>query len=161
MKTDKISFGTKPLIGDFSARVGLPKYKKTLTDGIFDAFQQLTKNNVDDELALSFGIKPVSKSTYCDVLDLSYFKKEDGDKTGMFFKSSIGFSLASLENLSRKNITKLILQSYELLTQSKAKSGVISAIPIQKSEIKISQAHKDSIDKLLNEFSYDDSSSLV
>lgn len=46
MKTDKISFGTKPQIGDIAASCALSKYKKVLTDGLFDAFEKLSKKNI-------------------------------------------------------------------------------------------------------------------
>jgi hypothetical protein len=119
MKTDKVSFGTRPLIGDIVATKGLPKYKQKLTEGIFDAFEKLSKNGIDDQFSINIGPKRGAKK------------------------------------LSRKDISKFIIDSYEKLTKSNKQTTTTCGYP-KPAKTKVSKSHSEKIEKLLNLFGFDD-----
>lgn len=114
MKTDKVSFGTRPRISEINAMSGLPKYKLALTDGILSAFEKLSQNGVDDVLELAISPKFDAKRRTTDVLKLSYLK----DKA---VQSSVVLSPRRLQNLSPSRISKLIISAYNEMKSSKSK----------------------------------------
>lgn len=191
MKTDKISFGTKPSIGVFMADVGLRKYNEKLTEGILDAFEKLSKNGINDELNLHLGVNgtqkqmgqikvsqrsyqkfkrnllknklinptvDIPKKFFNDILQLSY-KPEGQIKS----QSSKVLYPKKLEKLSKENISKLILETYEKLKISNIHRESANGIPYQKpnSIIYNSEAQTKKIEELIDKFGYDDSSLLV
>lgn len=151
MKTDKISFGTTPLIGNIAARNGLPKYKKGLADGIFDAFQKLATNNINDKLYIRLGIKKGAKKVSTDALEISYYPNRTQKST----KSSFAFSPKTLEKFSKKRISNLILETYEKLKISNKETDAVSDYPCPSSK-KISNIHSKKINELLDAFGIDD-----
>lgn len=155
MKTDKVSFGTKPLIGDMSAHNGLRKYNVKLTDGIIDAFEKLSKNNVDDKLILKIGQKTGAKKDTTDAIEIYLWVK--GDNGNDFHpKSSIVFSPKTLQKFSRKSISELILNTYKKLTLSTRKANAnVYSYPL-KSLNKISKSHEAKIEDLTDKFGFDD-----
>lgn len=155
MKTDKISFGTKPVIGEISAHTGLTKYKRKITYGIYDAFQQLSKNNADDELYIIIGMSSKDKNLSSDLLELSYWNKVTEADAKTTIKSSLTLDPKYLEKLSKKVIVKKILDSYELLKGSNKQTDTIVGHPLP-GENKPSKAHKEVIEKLKNEFGFGD-----
>lgn len=149
MKTDKISFGTNPYIFDTGAYKGLPKYKKTLTEGIIDAFVKLSHNNTDDKLFLNIMPKFGAKRPTTDIIEISYHPIMNEA-----CQSSIVISPKSLEKKSKKHISKLLINIYEELKKSnqqiKTSGGDISGTPK-----KISKKHSKLLDKL-NPYLYSD-----
>lgn len=155
MKTDKVSFGTTPLIGDIAARNGLRKYNVKLTDGIIDAFEKLSQNNVDDKLIINIGRKVGAKKDTTDALEISlWLKRENSPYADL--KSSIVFSPKTLQRFSKKSISELILNTYKKLTQSTRKANAnVYSYPL-KSLNKISKSHEAKIEDLTNKFGFDD-----
>jgi hypothetical protein len=153
MKTDKISFGTRPYIGWFMADSGLPKYNEKLAGGILNAFETLAKNGVDDEFYIHLGMKDGAKSKYIDVLQLSHKSKGKAESSTALNPDSWVFKL-----LPEKYISKIILNNYKKLTTSTKQKNVASDIPFQNpdSEISISKTHQEKITKLIKKFGLDD-----
>lgn len=180
MKTDKISFGTKPYIGDYMAEVGLPKYKKALTEGILDAFEKLAKNGVNDVLSLHLGVNGKQKDLgrvrvylnndkshniigipekfYNDVLQLSYMPEGATE-----YQSSTTLNPKIWGNFPKKFISKLIINTYKKLTKSNKNNEIATGIPYQKPGKKLytSEAHQQKINELVDKFGSDDSGLLT
>lgn len=153
MKTDKISFGTKPQIGDMSASISLPKYKKVLTDAIYDTFTKWKENGINDEISFCFGPNIKAKKRTTDVLNIDYFTKNDS--TGKLdYQSSINLSPRTLEKKSKKELIVFFEAIYSQLQKSNKKvQGYGCSYGMH---TKITKAHQENIDKLLSEFGFDD-----
>lgn len=116
MKTDKISFGTKPSIGYISAQSGLPKYSDRLTQGIYNAFYELSHNGINDQFIINIKPKPKAKNPLTDHIELLYFNSQNT------YQSSITLSPRNLARLEINEISKKLVDSYKLLKQSTKKS---------------------------------------
>lgn len=155
MKTDKISFGTKPLIGDIAAHKGLRKYNARLTDGILDAFEKLSQNNVDDLLVINLGHKIGAKKDTTDALEISLWQKLKNSPC-MTFKSYMVFSPRTLQKFSKKHISELILNTHKKLTKKNIETNAgVFGYPSTSSN-KISAAHESKIETLTTKFGFDD-----
>lgn len=151
MKTDKISFGTKPQIGCISVENGLTKYKKKLSYGILDAFTKLSANGVDDMLVINVKRDTKAKRPTTDILELAYFTDKD-------FKSSTILSPKGLQKLNAKAISKKIQTIYKYLTRSNQKEETHGSYPemLLTGMKKLSIQHKKALTKLKNSFGFDD-----
>jgi hypothetical protein len=113
MKIDKISFGTRPQIGELQAKLGLPKYNINLTTGILEAFDKLSLNRINDTInVLIYPRFKNQKITNTDFLQLSYSNRRD--KRGF---SNI-FNPEKIQKLSKKEVSKFIINGYEQLKNS-------------------------------------------
>ncbi len=152
------NFGTRPLIGDIAANNGLRKYNINLTKGILDAFEKLSKNNIDDELVLNIGHKTGAKKYATDSLELLFFKKDFSKNTpnSLICQSSVSFSPKTLEKMTAKKITQLLLNSYEKL--KKCTTLNLYNIDNYASSPKkcITKPHAIKINELCQKFGYDD-----
>jgi len=158
MKTDNISFGTSPSIGSNMATAGLPKYKMALTEGIYDAFDKLSKNGIDDNVNIHLGVNSKAKSKYTNVIEFCYRPKDK-----QFDQSSKAFSPKSLEKLSKNQISELFITTYKKLTKSKKMAKLAKGIPYEKpgTNISVTKEHKDLIIKLDDKFGWNDSNFFV
>lgn len=153
MKTDKISFGTNPFIGEISAKTGLPKYRKSLTNGIFDAFEKLSQNGTDDTIYIKLGPRKGAKKISTEALEISYFI--NNGKANPICKSAIAFSPKTLEKFSKYRISKLILDTYEKLKKSNKKTDAVIDYP-SRARNNISNTHLKKIGELVKLFGMDD-----
>lgn len=153
MKIDKTSFGTHTTIGELAAKIALPKYNQSLSEGIFDAFQKLRENGTNDELDLFFALKQKTKNTYNDTLVFNYFEKEGQNSSKL--KSRFTFNPQLVEHFSKEKISTLILKIYEKLKVTTKKADFISGYPSSKTEI-LNNTHKEKINLLLDKFGVDD-----
>ena len=75
---------------------------------------------------------------------------------GIIYKSSMSFSPKTLQKFSKKEISKLILDTYEKLTKSKkiSKEGVVnySSRPLKK----VTEVHTKKIIELTTKYGFDD-----
>lgn len=153
MKTDKISFGTRPTIGCFTAELGLSKYREGLTSGILDAYEKLSKNKINDSIDIKIGVKKEGKSKYVDSLEIFYYPKYDKNVP----QSSEAFNPRELEKLTVEKISELILKTYENLktsmTQKNTLSGMLTQHHPNEKSIK---CPLDKIRKLTDIFGTDD-----
>lgn len=155
MKTDKISFGTNPRIGEMSANIALPKYSNKLTEGIIDAFTKLAKNDINDELIINIGRKRDAIRPTTDVLELSYWAKKPDSGSESTFISSTSFSPKTLSKMTTKSISELILKTYEGLKNSPKKTNLVAYYP-QASKTKTTAFQQERINVLLDKFGFDD-----
>ncbi|MCQ2790121.1 MAG: hypothetical protein MJ229_07070 [bacterium] len=149
------NFGTKCMIGEFSARLGLRNCDENITKSIYQALKKLSKNKANDTLVLSLGTNGKTADT---ILNLSYF---DGSNK---CKSFIYYNLKNLENintLSKKGIKKLITSGYKVLAgKTDCKASKITQLPICDTNIQPSKKNLAMIEKLIKKFGFDDSSLL-
>lgn len=115
MKTDNISFGTKPSIGYISAQNGLPKYSDRLAQGIYNAFSELSSNGINDQFIINIKPKPKAKNPLTDHIELLYFNPQNT------YQSSITLSPRNLAKLQINEISRKLVDSYKLLKQSTQK----------------------------------------
>lgn len=153
-KIDSQPFGTKPLIGDIAANNGLRKYRINLTKGIFDAYEQLAANNIGDQLNINIGHKRGAKRYETDVICISRWIK---DGTGQLrLNGSVSLSPKTLEKLSKTQVSKLIMKTYEKLKVStkNCKIGVdnYASRPMKK----VSKKHAEIIKELIKKYGFDD-----
>lgn len=154
MKTDKVSFGTKPMIGYMSGTNGLLKCRESLSTNLFHAFKTLSKNGIDDQLAFNFGIKHGAKKKTTDTLEILYFAKDEQKPTDYIYKSSMAFSPKTLEKLSKKKLIALVLDTYEKLKKSTDKSNSGGGYPMGCP--RVSKRHENKIKALIDSFGFDD-----
>lgn len=146
---NKLSFGTKPLIGDNQSYRALPKYGINIANGILNAFERLSKNGIDDQLVINMGRNTSAKRIDTDILDISYWKNNE-------FISSKTLSPKTLSKLSSKKISTLIMRTYKQLQASKIKENVSMDWAVQKGIKKISKRHISQMKLLIDKFGYDD-----
>lgn len=147
--TNKLYFGTKPLIGDNQSHRALPNYGINITNGILYAFERLAKNGIDDQLVINLGRNTSAKRIDTDILDISYWKNNR-------FISSKTLSPKTLSKFSSKKISTLIIRTYKKLQTSTTKENVSMDWAAQKSTKKISKRHLSQINLLIDKFGYDD-----
>lgn len=154
MKTDKVSFGTKPMIGDISGTNGLLKCRESFTTGLSYVFKTLSQNGIDDQLAFNFGIKQGAKKKTTDTLEILYFAKDENKPTEYVYKSSMAFSPKTLEKFSKKKLLALVLDTYEKLKKSTDKSNSGGGYPMGCP--RVSKRHQNKIAALINSYGFDD-----
>lgn len=116
MKIDKVSFGTAPATGAYSFHY-LYWYKKSFADGLFDAFEKLEQNKNPDRFHV-FINQVQTKKGWGEDLSVNYISGLDG---GAGEKSVwVHFGPAALEKLSKKNVSKFFMATYEA-----AKNGTL------------------------------------
>lgn len=145
-KTNTLSFGTKCAIDEVPARYGLPKYKKSLTNGIYGAFEDLSKNKNKDMFIITMGPTDASKETVDDI-GFFYVNKKGN------LKSSFQMKVQTLANKTEKGVKKFVLDKYNSLKQSTKDVAYINANPVADfSKTKSSKM----LDSLMAKFCIDD-----
>ena len=124
MKSDKVSFGTRPEVGYYRAINGLPKYSKKLTLGLLDAFEKLSANGVEDHLFMGMSPKHGAKNLTTDVIELCYYTKPNS------YQSITAFSPKTLAKRSVREISEFIISTYEELKKSNKKVVLGRGFPI-------------------------------
>lgn len=124
MQADKISFGTNPKIDYIGARAALPKYRQDLTKGIFTTFKKLTKNNLDDSLYLNVATSWDTNGAITDLLQLSYWVKDEKSPIGISLQSVSNLDLKNIETFSPRKIKKILFNEYEKLKNSETKTDL-------------------------------------
>lgn len=152
--SDKATFGTKVFVGTIGATNALPKYNKTLSQGILDAAKKLSENNINNQVVLDFYPNTASKRLKNDVVEISYFEKPISSLQDEK-KSSLQKSLTSLERMEPDAIIKWIEDACSSLMKSKSKKTALSGYPKPR-DIKITKGHKEKIQTLIDDFGYDD-----
>jgi len=151
MKTDKISFGTKPHIDYIAAKAALPKYQQNLTEGIINAFKNLAKNKNNNNLYLNIGIKQDLKNLETDTLELSYWIKDEKSPIGISLQSTINLNPNRLEGLSPRKIKNILLKADEKLKNSNKKTDLITGYQSYKKK-EHPQKHIQRINYLTDKF---------
>ena len=147
------NFGTKCMIGEFSARLGLRNCDENVTKSIYQALKKISKNKANDTLVLSLGTNGKTTDT---ILNLSYFDKSNN------YKSFIDYNLKTLENintLSKKRVKNFITTCYNVLAEkTDCRASKITQLPICNTDIQPSKKNLAMIEKLIKKFGFDDSS---
>lgn len=149
-KAGKVSFCSMPLTTNSSVWTALPKYRKSLAAGILDTFETLTKNGVDDKVVIVLGHKPGARKHTTDVLSVVYYSKYNS----MQEKSSVSFSPRKLERLSKENLSKLFMDTYEKLKTSTEKA-IPSDYYLVANPKDLTNSHMELLNKL-DKYSIDD-----
>src|SRR5574344_777866 len=126
---NSMNFGTVCKIGTFSAGFGLPKQKKALTEGIYGAFKQLSKNKADDKLLMLIGPANPMKPEV-DSVCLNYVNKKGG------LQSTKNINVDDLKSKSACQIKNMLIKAYNNLKKSSNREDTIVTVatpnPIKK-----------------------------
>ncbi|MDD3419258.1 MAG: hypothetical protein PHE78_01515 [Candidatus Gastranaerophilales bacterium] len=152
--SDRATFGTKVFVGSIGASNALPKYNKTLAQGLLDGVKKLSENNINNQVVLDFYPNIASKRLKNDVVEISYFEKPISSLQDEK-KSSMQKSLTSLERMDPDGIAKWIEDACSSLMKSKSKKPSLSGYPKPR-DTKITKGHKEKIQTLVDTFGYDD-----
>lgn len=149
-KTGKVSFCSMPLTTNSSVWTALPKYSKSLAAGIIDTFETLANNGADDKVAIVLGHKHGARKHTTDVLSVVYYSKYNSLQE----QSSASFSPRKLERLSKENLSKLFLDTYEKLKTSTEKA-ILSDDYLVSNPRDVSNSHMELLNKL-DKYAIDD-----
>lgn len=152
------TFGTRLTIGDIAASNGLRKYKINLTNGILSAFNELSKNGTQDELCFLMGRRAGAKKLNTDIIELSLYTNVPnsiGRLDGLNLKSSLTLNPKTLQKYSGKQISKIILESYEKLKKSNKTTNAIGYYTSKPTK-KVSKKHAQKIKELVSKYGFDD-----
>lgn len=149
-------FGTRPTIGSIAANNGLRKYKINLTNGLLSAFDELSKNGIQDELCFLMGHRVGAKKLKTDIIELSlYINNSIMKLEGITLKSSLTLNPKTLQKYPGKRISKIILESYEKLKKTNKTTNAINYYTSKPTK-KVSNKHVQKINELVSKYGFDD-----
>lgn len=148
------SFGTGSHINYVTAINELPKYNINLTKGLFDAFDKLYCNGVEDKIVAQIGKnKAISDS---DIIKIDYYPIRHGIKS-YNIKNSIFINLKELSEKTADEVSKSIIGLYEKVKKSQYQDYTYEKLQIKTSIMPtISEEHKNKIQELLDCFGSSD-----
>lgn len=151
MKTDKISFGTRPTIGKQLAKQGISKYGENLAEGITKTFTKLLENGTDDFVDIKLGKRIGIKNKGKDSLVLCYYSEDT-----YIPQSSKAFNPEALAKQTPEKISTIFFKTYEKLKKS---TKIASTTPLSyhsQNEQKVTKPLSTKIEQLIDSFGEDD-----
>lgn len=147
---NNVTFGTGSHINYVTAINELPKYNINLTKGLFDAFDKLYSNGVEDKIVAQIGKnKNISDS---DILKIDYYPIRHGIKS-YNIKNSIFINLKELSEKTADEISKSIISLYEKVKKAPYQDYTYEKLQIKNNIMPtITEEHKTKIQELIDCF---------
>lgn len=151
---NNVTFGTGSHINYVTAINELPKYDISLTNGLFNALDNLYCNGVEDKIVIQMGKnKTISDS---DILKIDYYPVRHGIKS-YNIKNSIFINLKELTQKTTDEISKSIISLYEKVKKSPYQDYTYEKLQIKNSIMPtITEEHKTKIQELIDCFGSSD-----